>query len=471
MAKTLRARIAILIGVLILAVLAAFSTFLYVTLRLQMVQAIDDSLRLAAGQIAATVENENGTYRLAKGDADAVPLDKETDLLRLLAPNGQLLEQRNGVSVPLLAETLIPTGDGVWLTYQPGDDGQDNDVQDAIRLFTLPVILNSQTVAYVQVGRSLESTTETLGQLLLLLLFAVPVMVGVAMAGGYWLAGRVLAPIERIRTQAASISAADLGRRLGLDLPDDEVGRLARTFDAMLERLDESFRRQRRFASDASHELRTPLAVIRGEIDVTLERPRSPADYIEALKSIDGETARMTRLVSDLLLLARSDNAQLSLERETLDLAELLLILIEQMQPQAAAAGVHLQTVFSTTPLLISGDRDRLLQLFINLLDNTFAYASGSLVKIQGQKANSGVEIVIADTGPGIGPEHLPHIFERFYRTDAARNRESGGSGLGLSIAQEIVRAHGGEILVESEIKRGVTFTVWLPATGEKHSQ
>ena len=270
--------------------------------------------------------------------------------------------------------------------------------------------------------------------------------------------------------QAASVSAEELGRRLGLDLPDDEVGRLARTFDAMLERLDASFRRQRRFTSDASHELRTPLAVIRGEIDVTLERPRAPAVYVEALESIGGEAERMTRLVSDLLLLARSDNAQLPLAWEALDLAELLSVLIDQMKPQAEAAGVELYATFSA-PLPSDGDRDRLLQLFINLLDNAFTYAPGSRVQVEGKAVVGGVEIVVSDSGPGIGIEHLPHIFERFYRVDAARSRANGGSGLGLSIAQEIARAHGGEIRAQSEIECGATFTVWLPSTGETQNQ
>lgn len=467
MFRTIRSRIALLIGALIFAVLIAFGLFLYATLRLQMGQAIDDSLLLSAGQIAATVENENGHYRLGKGDTDTVPLDKETDLVRLLALDGQTLEQRGKVFVPLLAEALVPVGNGVWVTYQPPATDRDRGHQETLRLFSLPVILNGQVIAYVQVARSLEAMTETLDQLLLLLLLAGPVMVGIAMAGGYWLAGRALAPIERIRAQAASVSADDLSRRLGLELPDDEVGRLARTFDGMLERLDESFRRQRRFTSDASHELRTPLAVIRGEVDVTLERPRTPADYVEALASIGSEAERMTRLVSDLLLLARSDNAPLPLEWEALELGELLTLLVEQMQPQAETAGIELRTVFPT-PLPVQGDRDRLLQLFINLLDNAFAYAPDSRVELTGRAANGGVEIAVADSGPGIGPEHLPHIFERFYRADAARSRENGGSGLGLAIAQEIAHAHSGEIRAESEIGQGATFIVWLPSTPEK---
>ncbi len=473
MAKSLRARIALLIGLLLLAVLAAFSAFLYLTLRLQMAQALDDSLRLSAGQIAATVENESGYYRLGTDDGDARPLDRETDLVRLLGPSGEVLDQRGLLVAPAQTDTSrFATSEGAAMTYQMPESDQDADHQDAIaiRIFSLAVIHDGQIVAYVQVGRSLESMQETLAQLLWLLLLAGPVLVGVAMAGGYWLAGRTLAPIERIRAQAASVSAEELGRRLGLDLPDDEVGRLARTFDAMLERLDASFRRQRRFTSDASHELRTPLAVIRGEIDVTLERPRAPAVYVEALESIGGEAERMTRLVSDLLLLARSDNAQLPLAWEALDLAELLSVLIDQMKPQAEAAGVELYATFSA-PLPSDGDRDRLLQLFINLLDNAFTYAPGSRVQVEGKAVVGGVEIVVSDSGPGIGIEHLPHIFERFYRVDAARSRANGGSGLGLSIAQEIARAHGGEIRAQSEIECGATFTVWLPSTGETQNQ
>jgi signal transduction histidine kinase len=208
--------------------------------------------------------------------------------------------------------------------------------------------------------------------------------------------------------------------------------------------------------------LRTPLAIICGEVDVTLERPRTSPEYIEALGSIGGETERMMRLINELLMLARSDAAELQLDLESLDLAELLAILVEQMQHEAVAASVDLR-VDLPTPLPVRGDRDRLLQLFINLLENGFIYAPGCRMVIRGRLDGDAVQIEVTDTGPGIAPEHLPFLFERFYRVDKARNRASGGSGLGLAISQEIVHAHQGTIRVESEVDVGTTFIIRLP--------
>ena len=349
-------------------------------------------------------------------------------------------------------------------TRQPNPPNND-EANDRLRLLSAPVVQGGETVAFLQVGRDLEPLQQTLDQVLVLLLLSGPILVLLAGAAGYWLAGQTLTPIESIRRRAASISAQDLSARIDFPLPDDEVGRLAQTFNEMLARLDESFRRQRRFTADASHELRTPLSVMRGEVDVTLDQPRTSADYQRTLRSIGAETQWMARLVNDLLLLARSDAAELSLDTGRIDLADLLGVLVEQMTAQAESAGVNLRADFDQ-PLIVCADPDRLLQVFINLLQNAFTYAPGSTVTVRGRLDGDSVGVTVADTGPGIAPEHLPHLFERFYRVDSARSRSletTGGSGLGLSIAQEIVHTHGGSVTVESEVGRGTTFTVRLP--------
>jgi signal transduction histidine kinase len=208
---------------------------------------------------------------------------------------------------------------------------------------------------------------------------------------------------------------------------DDEVGRLACTFNEMLDRLEGSFQRQRRFTSDASHELRTPLSVILGEIDVVLERPRQISDYIDTLESVGVEAQRMRRLVHELLLLARADSDELKLEREPIDLADLLSVLVEQMQREAQEAKVTLQTDLPVS-LPVFGDRDRLLELFINLLENTFFHAPGSQVIVQAQSEAEEILVMVTDTGPGIPKEYLPHLFERFYQIDQSRKRFASGA-------------------------------------------
>jgi heavy metal sensor kinase len=482
---TIRIQIALLTGGLLLLILTGFSVYLYLSFSTQLHQALDDSLRNSAEKLLVIVDSEGGRLRFDEGDLQAANLSYERDdVIRLVSPAGELLDDWGEEQVPITPETL---GGGVYtvryqdiVQYQDSvgadaeeeleqDPAQDDEAPEddpneteVVRLLSVPIEIDSQVIAYLQVGRDLEPLQETLARLRTLLFISEPILALLAALAGYWLAGRTLAPIESIRAQAASISARDLSRRLRLTLPDDEVGRLARTFNDMLARLDESFRRQRRFTADASHELRTPLAVIRGEVDVTLEQPRTPAEYEESLRSIGAEAERMSRLANELLLLARGDADELPLEQEEVDLADLLTILAEQIQGEARAANVTLATELPAS-LLVWGDRDRLLQLFINLLENAFTYAPDSRVTIQGRMDGDSVIMAVTDTGPGIPSAHLPHLFERFYRADKARSRANGGSGLGLAIAQEIVHAHGGTLDANSQVGQGTTFTVRLP--------
>lgn len=478
MHNTIRFRIALLISGLMLIVLIGFGVFIYASLSTQLLKSLDAGLRLSAGQILPTLENENGHLVFGRGDVLAVGAVEQDDFLRLLTSAGEILDVRGQIdSAPVPPASITGDGGFYTITYpdhqvqegqeQTQDEGRQKgrqDHQDSMRLYSTPVITNGQIVAYLQIGRSLESIQDTLRRLLTLLLIAGPALIVVTAVSGYWLAGRSLAPIEDIRRRAAAISAEDLSQRLATGLPDDEVGRLARTFDQMLARLDESFQRQRRFTADASHELRTPLAIIRGEVDVALERPRSSEDYVTILRSVGVEAERMSRLASHLLQLTRSDRDEMKIESESIDLANLLHMLLEQMNPQAEAAKVVLKADLPDR-LIVQGDADRLLQLFLNLLENAFTYAPNSIVWVRARTTQDSVEIEVADTGPGIHPAHLPHLFERFYRVDKARSRSSGGNGLGLAIAREIALAHGGDITVHSAPGKGATFIVRLPSS------
>jgi signal transduction histidine kinase len=193
-------------------------------------------------------------------------------------------------------------------------------------------------------------------------------------------------------------------------------------------------------------------------------------EYIKSLQSIGEEAERMDRLVTNLLWLAHRDNTELTLNYETLDLTDMLRVVIELLQPQAEVAGVCFQQDLPET-ISLEADADRLIQLFLNLLENALIYAPDSEVNIRGYIQNDVVEIAIADNGPGIAPEHLPHLFERFYRIDKARSRASGGTGLGLAIAAEIAQAHGGQITVDSQLDRGTIFIVTLPTSQPEKSR
>ena len=293
---------------------------------------------------------------------------------------------------------------------------------------------------------------------------AYPSILVVASLGGAFLAGLALSPVDKITRLARRLSAEDLGQRLDLSLPDDEVGRLARTFDEMIARLDDSFHRQRRFTSDASHELRTPLTIIKGQIDVALQRERDPESYRRVLQSVNEEVDRLIRLAGSLLMLTRADAGQIPLSVERVDVGSVVASSVDQVRPRAAQKGVDLR-LDPGDSIAIAGDEDLLLQLVLNLLDNAIKYTrSGGQVFAGWNVDGDSVELRVQDTGIGIPSEHVPHVFERFYRVDKARSRDGGGVGLGLSIARWIAESHGGSVGVESTPETGSTFTCRLPA-------
>ncbi len=278
-----------------------------------------------------------------------------------------------------------------------------------------------------------------------------------------FLAGRALSPIDNITRTARQISADDLHQRLNLKLPDDEVGRLARTFDEMIARLDDAFQRQRQFTADASHELRTPLTIIKGQIEVALQRDREPEAYRQVLQEINAEVDRLIRLTSSLLTLTRADAGQILLRFEDVAVAEVVTGAFEQIRSTAREKGLECQ-LDPGPPVTIQEDQDLLLQLMLNLSDNAIRYTpSGGQVTLGWRVNKNQVQLWVQDTGIGISQEHLAYLFDRFYRVDKARSRAEGGVGLGLAISHWIAEAHQGSIHIASAPGKGSTFTVLLP--------
>jgi signal transduction histidine kinase len=285
-----------------------------------------------------------------------------------------------------------------------------------------------------------------------------------SLAVGWVIAGRVLAPIAHITNVAREIQARELSRRIELDGPDDELKRLADTFDSMLGRLDLAFASQRRFVADASHELRTPLAIIKANLDLALtdvqatEESRASAAAV-IRRAID----RMARLTDDLLALARLDAPASG--REPVPLAALLDDAREEFAAAAAARGVELEAEL-VPGRIVHGDRDVLKRAVTNLLDNAVRVApEGSTVRLAHGELDGWAWLAVSDDGPGIAAEHQEWIFDRFWRVDDARARPGGGSGLGLAIVRQIAEAHRGSVAVFSEVGAGATFVVWVPRT------
>jgi signal transduction histidine kinase len=295
------------------------------------------------------------------------------------------------------------------------------------------------------------------------MLLAVPPILVLAAIGGIFLANRALEPIDRITCTAQEIGFGDLTRRLNYRGRADEVGRLALTFDRMLDRLQATFDREKRFTADASHELRTPLTVIKGRIGMILSQPRSTVQYAETLAQVETQVDRLIRLTKDLLFLSRLDEKRSSWQLTSIDLSDLLAATVEQIQPLATEKGLELIAEIQPE-LTIQCEPDYLIGICLNLLDNAIKYTpAAGQIRLQANTQTDGVQIVVSDTGVGIDPQYLPQLFDRFYRVNSDRARASGGTGLGLAIAYEVVRLHDGSLSVTSQIDRGTTFTIVLP--------
>jgi len=323
------------------------------------------------------------------------------------------------------------------------------------RYYTEKITTKSGPALYRQRSESLETVHAELSRLTKTLLTTTPLALLIAGFGGMFLTGRALAPVRAATEAAARIGAEDLSERLPIR-GRDEFARLASTFNGMLERLEAAFDRQKRFVSDASHELKTPLTVIKANTSLALAEPDLPTDYRETLVEIDRAADRTSRIVQDLLVLARTEKGRLPLQEAELSFLVLCEAVVQEarrLHPEGPTVALQVRNE------TLWGDRHLLHRLLLNLLDNALRYtpASGSVTITP--IANG---FVVTDTGEGIAPEHLPHLGERFYRVDAARARKDGGTGLGLAISRTIAEAHGGTLTIQSEKGKGTTVTVKL---------
>jgi heavy metal sensor kinase len=334
------------------------------------------------------------------------------------------------------------------------------------RLRTLTGAHSVGTADYiVRVTRSQERIRHELNELLLGLGLGWPLAAVLAAAGGYHLARQTLMPIEHMTDQAQSITADRLRVRLAVDNPDDELGRLATVFNQMLQRIEEAFDRLSRFTADASHELRTPLTAIRSVGEVGLRDHHAPAGYRDVIGSMLEEADRLTALVGSLLFLSRADSGGNSINPSVVPLLSLATEVTEHLSVLAEERGQSID-VNGDASLQAITDPILLREALINMVDNAIKYSPrfGRIgVFVHAESAHH-VAISVSDAGPGIAIEHQPRIFERFYRVDDGRSRDQGGSGLGLAIARWAAEACGGKIELHSELGRGSTFRIVLPA-------
>lgn len=458
--KTLRARFAIWTAGLLLVTLTVSGLLEYVSLSNGLYQAEDDLLHLSATQVMGVINYDNGRVITSDNisDSPATLESRERGIsIQILNRDGQVVQSTGTATFDRASDKSSVRAMPYFSTLSDPATGIP------VRVYYSPLIQDGQVIGSIRIAHSLVGIQETLDRLLAVLILSAPMLCVAAAAGGYFLAAHAIAPIDRITRMARDISASDLSVRLQLPATDDEVGRLAETFDGMLARLDGSFKRERRFVADASHELRTPLAGMQAILSVMREQRRTLEDYDQALSDLSDEVSRMRALVEDLLQLAR-DKALALKEVETVHVSDLLESLCDSMRQRAQQRGQSL--LCDCFPgLTIQGDTDSLLRLFVNLLDNAIKYSANGTITVRADADEDILRVYFSDTGPGIAPEHLPHIFEQFYRVDSSRTTP--GSGLGLAIAQDIAHAHGGKIHVESTSGEGSTFIVELPLSVE----
>lgn len=468
----IRLRLILWYTAILFFILLIFSVAVYIGLTRSLLVSVDNHLQREVGEILGNLNFEAGeddeAEREAGEDGAGIKLSytpEEGVYWRILDANAQPLVDPGHFENASFDPAVLTAGHTQFEYATLAGNVP-------IRLYTAPFVIEQQGAGILQVAESYRHIQEVQQQLVLLLALGIPFTLLAASAGGWFLASSALNPIDRITRAADQISARDLHQRLHLDLPNDEVGRLAATFDRMLARLDDAFERQRRFIADASHEMRTPLTILKGDVEVALNRPRTVQEYRETLELVNDTTDRLTSVVHELFLLARADNNQFPLQSESLDLASLLTREVSKLLPRAVKGGIALN-LDVPDELVIEGDPAKLSRLFMNLIDNAIKYSdSGDEVRVTALAGPAEACVAIADTGPGIPAEHLPHLFERFYRIDKARSRQTtdangSGAGLGLSIAQWLAQIHGGRIEVESQVGEGATFRVWLPLQQE----
>lgn len=468
----IKVRLTLWYVVLLAITLLVFGGLLYVVLERSFRSEVDRGIAEKARQYAQSVEAAMQTrLRRASGVPEVAPppidiFASPEVYVELLLRDGTIVAKSSSLgeaTLPLLPEALEAADRGqsyaTTLTSRSGT---------SLRFYSQPIRFSGNTVAVVEVAQSLADVEARLRQLALVIAMGISGTLLVALVVGAWLAHRALAPVDTVTRAALRISRAeDLSQRLENGQPPDEIGRLVNAFNEMLGRLDDVFRNQQRFVADVSHELRTPLTALQGTIDL-LKRGviHDPREQHEALLGLESEVARLNRLVSDLLLLARADAGREAIEYRPVELDTILLEVFRQGKLLAEASGKPIKLRLGhEDQATVLGDPDRLKQLFLNLVDNAVKYTQqGEVVlSLYRDEPRGLVRVVVRDTGIGIPKEALPQLFNPFYRVDKARSREPGGAGLGLAIAQWIADAHGGEIEIQSEEGVGSVFTVSLP--------
>lgn len=465
---SVRARLTLYYVLALAAALIVVGGLIYALLARALYGRIDDNLEALMQTVANSLRNdlEEGQDVDDAARSTASELASRLQMLAIYDADGALLaeaERDDDLDVSLPPLESIPATSVLFDTV-----AETGDPDDRHRLAFRYLSVAPFDVRYIVVaGSSLEPTDEELEALRAILLYVVPIALGAAGLGGWFLAHRSLSPVAAMAGRAARIGVEDLTARLPVANPADELGRLAATFNQLLARLEASLSQQRQFMADASHELRTPVNTARTAASVALQQPhRDEREYRDALAIVEQQTARLSRIVHDMFTLARADAGNYPVQRDAMYLDEVVDEVVRAARVLASPRNVAIE-LHGAQPLPFTGDEELMRRLVGNLLDNGVRHTpSGQCVRVTLARSGDTYTVAVADAGPGIAPEDQSRIFERFYRVERSRSRSAAetGAGLGLALARWIARAHGGDVTLADSSSAGSTFVIRLPA-------
>jgi two-component system, OmpR family, sensor kinase len=466
MIDSVRARLTIWYVGVLAAVLVAMSALTYVLLARSLYARVDHTLRTVLDIATTSLSNDlsEGQDAGSAARSTTVELSSPDQLLAIYDGGGRLLAEQGRDEE--LALTL-PAIDTIPSSGERFETAVERDGDDRHRLALRRVSVGPAGTNYVILaGHALDASDEELSSFRRILGYVVPIALCLAAAGGWLLAWKSLAPVVAMADRARRIGTENVGEQLPVANPRDELGRLAGTFNELLQRLGASLAQQRQFMADASHELRTPVATARAAASIALQKPHRPEqDYRHAIQTIEQQTVRLSRIVEDMFTLARADAGNYPVHRAPMYLDEVIEEVVRAARILAATRSVTIEQRL-VQGAEFCGDEELVKRLMGNLLGNAARYApDGTAVVVELVQENGRYTITVNDAGPGIPPEMQAHIFERFYRGDAARSRPGadGGAGLGLALARWIARIHGGDVRLVRSSPAGSTFVAELP--------
>jgi signal transduction histidine kinase len=442
---TIRSKITLWYASLLLVLLVIFNVFIYMTISKILYKNTEDLLKSDAHQVFSIIQSEG--------------FDINFDIpYKIIATNTYFVifdvNGNTGIKSEILPEIVnLPIG----------QEQLRNVLIDKTNwiVYDTPIQNNSKVIGWIRVSRSLKSLRDTLFNLRIIMFISVPLYGLLASVGGLFLAKRALQPIDYITKTAQEISKGDLTQRLKLNKTEDEVGKLAVIFDEMLDKLEDSIKKERQFASDASHELRTPISIITAQAEEVLRGRREIKEYKEAIETVRDESIKMSHIISQLLMIYRSDEGKYKFNFEILNLNMIIEDIVNEFSDVVKANGLSI-SFKAGNEIKIKADQTLITRLFINIIDNAIKYSnSGGKINISLSSLNNYAITIIEDTGIGISEKDMPYIFDRLYQVD--KSREDRGSGLGLAIAKWITELHKGEIIAESRLNSGSKFVIKLP--------